>query len=147
MKQINFLLKKTVLPLFFLATFFLTLSTVKGQSLDSKGTDFWLTFPGNYGGGTGLSLFISADQNTSGTVSIPGLSFTATFTVTAGTVTTVLIPVGAELGQTSDVITNRGIHVTAAQEVTIYGLSRIQFTTDAYLGLPTDILGIEYINL
>ena len=32
-------------------------------------------------------------------------------------------------------------------EVTVYGLNRIQYTTDAYLGLPTDILGTEYIVL
>ncbi len=29
----------------------------------------------------------------------------------------------------------------------MYGLNRIRFTTDAYLGLPTDILGTEYIVL
>src|SRR5262245_28860383 len=58
---------------------------------DSKGTDFWLAFPGNLGTPT-LSLFITGDANTSGTVSIPGLAFSAPFTVTAGTVTTVAIP-------------------------------------------------------
>ena len=38
-----------------------------------------------------------------------------------------------------------GIHVTAADEVTVYGLNREQFTTDAHLGLPTDILGNDYL--
>jgi hypothetical protein len=42
---------------------------------------------------------------------------------------------------------NLGIHVTSLQEVTVYGLNRIQYTTDAYLGLPVDILGTEYFVL
>lgn len=116
-------------------------------ALDSKGTEFWLTFPGNFNGGSTLNLFITGDANTSGTVDIPGLGFSTPFTVTAGTVTTVALPSGADLGGLSDVITNLGIHVTALNEVTVYGLNRVPFTTDAYLGLPVDILGTDYINL
>ena len=37
--------------------------------------------------------------------------------------------------------------MTSLAEVTVYGLNRITATTDAYLGLPTDILGTEYITL
>ena len=123
----------------------LTLATTPASAQDSKGADFWLTFPGNLGSGE-LSLFITGDTATSGTVSISGLSFTAPFTVTPGTVTTVGLPSSAEL-QSSDTIENLGIHVTAATEITVYGLNRIQHTTDAYLGLPTDALGTDYINL
>ncbi len=114
---------------------------------DSKGTDFWLTFPGNYSGGPQLSLFITGDTASTGTVEIPGLGFSTTFTVTPGTVTTVSIPSTADLGSSSDIVENKGIHVTALVEVTVYGLNRIPATTDAYLGLPTDILGTEYIVL
>ncbi|RZL04958.1 MAG: hypothetical protein EOO62_20175, partial [Hymenobacter sp.] len=39
------------------------------------------------------------------------------------------------------------IHVTSGQEVTVYGLNRMTATTDAYLALPTDVLGTQYINL
>jgi len=113
---------------------------------DSEGADFWLAFPGNLPGFTELSLFITGDTATSGTVSIPGLAFSAPFGVTPGTVTTVALPQSAEL-QNSDTIENLGIHVAADAEVTVYGLTRQQFTTDAYLGLPTDALGMDYINL
>jgi uncharacterized repeat protein (TIGR01451 family) len=123
----------------------LTLTTTPASAQDSKGADFWLTFPGNLGPGE-LSLFITGETATSGTVSISGLSFSAPFTVTPGTVTTVGLPSSAEL-QSSDTIQDLGIHVTASAEVTVYGLSRIRFTTDAYLGLPTDALGTDYINL
>ena len=47
----------------------------------------------------------------------------------------------------SDTVTTQGIHVTAQDEVTVYGLNRVVATTDAHLGLPTDILGTEYLTL
>ncbi len=47
----------------------------------------------------------------------------------------------------SNQVENKGIHITSQQEVTVYGLNRQPFTTDAFLALPTDILGTEYINL
>ena len=93
-----------------------------------------------------LSLFVTSDVSTSGTVAIPGLGFTAPFAVTAGTVTTVAIPAGAAV-TTADGIESKGIHVTAADEVTVYGLNQLAFSTDAYLGLPTDVLGQEHLVL
>src|SRR5688500_14292458 len=103
-----------------------------GQALDSKGTDFWLTFPGNNSSPT-ASLFISGTEATTGTVSIPGTGFSTAFSVTVGAITTVTLPNSVFLN-TSNSIGNNGIHVTALKEVTVYGLNREQFTTDAYLG-------------
>ena len=114
--------------------------------LDSKGTDFWLMFTKNNSSATELTLFITGDTATTGTVSIPGLAFTTPFTVTPGAVTSVILPSNAQV-TTYDTAGNLGIHVSSAAEVTVYGLNRIQFTTDAFLGLPTDILGTEYLNL
>jgi uncharacterized repeat protein (TIGR01451 family) len=119
---------------------------------DSKGTDFWLAFQGNLSI-PNLTLFITGDADTLGTVQVPGLSFTASFSVTAGRVTSVAIPPDAALHSTrsgvtpADIRANAGIHVETLDEVAIYGLNRVMFTTDAYLGLPTDILGAEYIVL
>src|SRR5688572_10457903 len=87
-------------------------------ALDSKGTDFWLAFPANNSAGT-LSLFITGDTTTTGVVEITGLSFNQSFTVTPGTITTVSIPSSADLGATSDAQVDRGIHVTALNEVTV----------------------------
>ena len=70
------------LPAFilFLFTFLFGLTSKSlGQSLDSKGTDFWLTFPGNYSSAgalpTSAYFYITSEVNTSGEVSIPGLGF------------------------------------------------------------------------
>jgi hypothetical protein len=112
---------------------------------DSKGSDFWLGFPGNLSHGD-LRLFVAGDTATAGTVAIPGLAFSQPFTVTPGSVTTVDIPDAAQM-QLSNTVQDFGIHVTAAAEITVYGLNRASATTDAYLGLPTDALGTEYINL
>ncbi|MFY7866040.1 hypothetical protein [Roseateles sp.] len=112
---------------------------------DSKGTDFWLMFNANLGQ-PAMSLFITGDTATTGMVSIPGLGFSAPFTVVPGTVSTVVLPSGAQV-TASDAVTNQGIHVVANAEVTVYGLNRLEQTTDAYLGLPTDILGTEHISL
>ncbi len=111
---------------------------------DNKGTDFWVAFTPNYNEPPELSLFITGDSPTSGTVEIPALSFSDEFTVTPGNVTTVKIPPEA-FDETADGVGDKGIHVTADNEVAVYGLNRIQFTTDAFLGLPTDILGTEYL--
>jgi hypothetical protein len=133
--------------LLFLSLLLCGMSSPSFAAADSKGTDFWLTFPGNYTpGSTTLTLFITGDVATTGTVSIASLSFTAPFTVTPGAVTSVVVPAGAELF-TSDAIANNGIHITSVQEVTVYGLSRQQYTTDAYLALPTEVLGTQYVNL
>lgn len=114
---------------------------------DSKGRDFWLMFNSNLSGnGENVDLFIASDIATSGSVEIPGLGFTALFNVTPGLVTTVDLPLNAR-AVGGDTISNLGIHVMSEKEVTVYGLNQRDSTTDAFLGLPTDILGTEYINL
>ncbi|MCY7422715.1 MAG: hypothetical protein LH478_13350 [Chitinophagaceae bacterium] len=145
MQKVKILLKSLSSALIILITLCGLSINSNAQALDSKGTDFWLAFPGNFGANE-FKLFISADQNTSGTVSVPGVAFSTPFTVTVGSVTTVILPGSVDI-QTSNVIGNFGVHVVANQEVTVYALSRRQFTSDAYLGLPTDILGTEYIVL
>ncbi len=131
-----------------LLTFVLTLLSfgVHAQSPDSKGTDFWITFPGNYTAGA-LTLFISGDESTTGTVAAPGTGFSTTFSVTPGLVTSVVLPTGSLELNLSNTVEKKGIHITAGKEVTVYGLNRVTATTDAFLALPTDILGTSYINL
>lgn len=117
---------------------------------DSQGVEFWLTFPGNLRFFPSelqeLSLFITGNLDTAGTVSIPALEFSTSFTVTAGTATTVMLPPTAALNS-SDLVDDNGIHVTAMHEVAVYGFNRRPTTSDGYLGLPTASLGTEYIVL
>jgi IgGFc binding protein/Bacterial Ig-like domain (group 1) len=112
---------------------------------DSLGTDFWLTFPTNYFEIPTLTLFISGPSATTGTVEWSGNS--QPFAVTPGNVTAISIPPEAQLSVSDGIEVNQAIHVTTKAEVTVYGLNRIPATTDAYLGLPTDVLGTQYIVL
>lgn len=112
-----------------------------GERPDSQGREFWLGFSENESSSE-LSLFISGSSATIGTVEIPGLSFATSFNVVPGTVTTVSLPASARaVGSGS--VQNVGIHVTAGEEVSVYGLNRQPFTTDAYLGLPVDVAGTD----
>ncbi len=114
------------------------------QNIDSQGTEFWLMFNENFDEvGVNLQLFITGATNTSGTVEIPGISFSEDFNVTANVVTTVSIPLAA-MPVGIDVIQDLGIHVTALEEVTVYGLNQRPFSSDAFMGLPTDAIGSDY---
>lgn len=122
---------------------------------DSKGTDFWLAFPGAvhdlvFTPGE-VSLLITAAEDTTGQISFPAIGFFTNFSVKGGAFTTFTFPTDLVVPDpelsVSDRIENKGIHVTATREVTVYGLNHIPRSTDAYLGLPTDALGTEYIVL
>ncbi|MFO1502083.1 MAG: tandem-95 repeat protein [Verrucomicrobiota bacterium] len=114
-----------------------------------KGTDFWLTFPGNYPQNPAaplrLTLCIVGTQGTTGTVEIAGLRFSQSFTLPASMSTGVTLPDAASLGDVVDVVQRKGIHVVANGPVAVYGLSRIPYSSDGFLGLPTPVLGQEYL--
>ena len=81
---------------FILVILILSSGLSSAQDFSNKGKDFWLCFPShvpNERFGTfyyaKMSLFITSDKSSSGTVSIPGL-FSTTFTVTAGQVTEII---------------------------------------------------------
>ena len=121
-------------------------TTNAGAQTTNQGTDFYLGFMQNYSGTPNLRLFITGSVATTGTVSVPGIAFSQDYLVTPGTITTITIPPAAE-SSTNGVIDSKGIHVTALQPVTVYGLSEIPQTTDAYLGLPAPLLGTDHIVL
>ncbi len=132
-----------------LATLALWFTTPTGAQAasDSAGTEFFVAFqPNTAGGVSNLSLFITGQQDTQGVIEIPGLNFSQAFTVQANKVTTVnLLSSAQSLGSNS--IARLGVRVTAQNEVTVYGLNQRQYTTDAFLSLPADILGLEYLAM
>ena len=119
-------------------------SAVPAPGADSAGRDFWLMFNKNLLPLPALTLFITGAEQTSGLVEVPGITFEASFDVVPGTVTSVTLPVAAQTDG-YDMRAPLGIHVTAGADVTVYGLNRVQYTTDAFLGLPTDVLGTNYV--
>lgn len=119
--------------------------------LTSKGKDFWLTFPGNYApdpdNTNRLTLSIVGPPNTKGSVTVPGLGFTSNFVIPSSMTVNVSLPRETDLGNLIDGIVNKGIHVTASTDVSVFGVNQVRYTTDSYLALHTAILGREYIVL
>jgi RHS repeat-associated protein len=123
------------------------------QVKDTKGTNFWLAFPGNVWQYAfpnwyppRLSLWISAESNATVTVAIARLGFITNLTVAPQSGSSVDIPIDAELFPRG-IIENGGIHVTASAEVSVVGLSNSEYVTDSFLCLPTDALGTDYALL
>jgi len=116
--------------------------TPAGAVAETTGSDFWVAFSQNYSGSPALTIFISGGTATSGTVTPTG-GAAIPYTVTPGAVTSVPIDPTYEVN-VSDGIQDKGIHITAGAPVAVYGLNRIQFTTDAFLAIPTDVEGQDF---
>ena len=120
-------------------------------SYGSSGTEFWLTFPGNYAPDPSnppeVQLYISGIAGTHVSVALPGLAtpFISSVTIPGGGVIGVPLPTNADLANANDIIQTNGIHVLASAPVSVYGFDHVPFTTDAYLGLPIRALGISYM--
>ncbi len=111
----------------------------------NKGTEFWIGFP-NHAEGTqaGLYLYITGDSNATGTVSVPGQSWSTTFSVTANAMTLVAVPSNIAYMSCSDCIEDKGIKVSTNKKVVVYSHIYRQYRSDATLVLPTRTLGKKY---
>ncbi len=114
---------------------------------DNQGTEFALGFMENYkndGRPSDITFYLSAPENTTVTVQGEGYG-PKTFNVTAGEITTVTgLPLTFRAAGSGN-IENKGLLLSAPDEFVVYGLNQKQNSTDAYLGLPTDVAGTEYI--
>ena len=125
------------------------LSVIGAQTpQDGESSDFYIVYTENRVDGSGAVLFITSANNTYGVVEIPGIGFSQSFTVLADTITTVDVPLAAEV-QGSDVIDDLGIRVSANDDITVYFLNPGEpvETNDAYVALPVEALGTEYIAM
>ncbi|MDN3648047.1 PKD domain-containing protein [Reinekea marina] len=126
----------------------LALATTPMLSLanDVLGKDFTIAFPTNYEGSGIPTLFFSAQENTEVKVTIPGLAIEETLQVLAGEVGTLALPQAANrLG--SGEIKDLGVFVESSQDISVYGMNEVKFTTDGFTALPNDVLGREYYIL
>jgi IgGFc binding protein/Bacterial Ig-like domain (group 1) len=124
-------------------------AVAQAEAPSNAGKEFWLGFPSNIGGQEAAvqTLYITGGTATTGTVAIPGLSFSEAFSVTPGKVTAVKLPAETEMSGSLEATEEKAIHVTAGAPVVVYGLNDASFTTDAYTGLPTTVIGTSYTVL
>jgi hypothetical protein len=136
---------------------------------DSKGSDFWVTFMPNYHNPDfpdldSLYIFISSETPTSGTINYTdfnGTPFQQNFVITdVSTVHKFAVHYdnfelrgfnqsGTSFSQNNQTeqAAPQTFHIVSNDEVTVYGFNQAERTSDAFLVLPTDVLGTEYFVL
>lgn len=141
---------------------------------DSKGKDHWLTFPPNFHNnitntrpefkyGDSLYIFITCEIPTKGQIDyfdIDANSYTEYFEITDPsqiyTFKTTWFDFELQGYNRSGVVWRRhqceeiapqSFHVTSEEDVMVYGHSQSVMTSDAFLVLPTDVLGMNYYVL
>jgi gliding motility-associated-like protein len=91
-----------------------------------------------------LTVYISSDIATSGTVSIPAQGWSQNFTVTPGVATAITIPSVQAHTTVSGSIQPNGIRVVANDSVNVFALNYIPYTSDAAVILPIQTIGNSY---
>lgn len=114
----------------------------------TKGKEFWFGFLENCTDCSGqkrLDVFVTSDKNTSGTLTIPGQSYTQNFSVTANQTTTINIP-NTTLAEhlSTETIDNKGIYIETLDTVAVYAINFQDYTSDGTLVLPIGSLGSDY---
>ena len=100
-----------------------------GQNVTpTKGKEFWFGFMKNYEVETNweaLDIFIVSDQNTSGTIAVPGQAWSLAFNVVANVTTTVTIP--NNIGETlsNQIVEGRGIIVETEDTVAVFAINYV----------------------
>lgn len=91
-----------------------------------------------------LSVFITSDQTTSGTLEIPTQGWSQNFNITANETTTLTIPNVLAEHFTSEVIENKGVYISTEDTVAVFVINFESFSADATRILPIQTLGSEY---
>jgi hypothetical protein len=129
-----------------------------GATNSSAGTDIWLAFMDTFATAfpATYTLSISAQETCTGTVTIPVYNYnfygsyysfvTTNFSLAAGTVTNIVIGDDSTIFE-EDNIDQFGIHITASQPVSVYGLCYYPAMSWGFTGWPTPMLGTNYCVL
>lgn len=117
-------------------------------AVPTKGREFWLGFlqnsPYSAMQPEELSVFITSDQTTTGTIEIPAQGWSQNFNITANETTTLTIPNALAEHFTSEVIENKGVFIATEDTVAVFAINFESFSADATRILPIQTLGSEY---
>ncbi|TRY30325.1 RHS repeat-associated core domain-containing protein [Aliiglaciecola sp. M165] len=144
--QFSFEIKASVSETVFTSQIF-QLNIIDGEP-SHEGSDFWLGFGSNANNYTDghLFLYVSSQTDTQGLVDIPLLGLSFPFSVSAGVTEKIELPVDLRTDSNSParIISDKGIHVTTDDNVVLYALNQLEFSTDGFLVFPTETLGNDY---
>jgi gliding motility-associated-like protein len=135
---------------FFAIIFFVSFGNA--QDFSNKGKEFWLCFPNHIPSGAALgslSIWITSDQASSGTVTVSNLSFSASFSIAANGIQEIQVPhSAAHISNTeSGTVIQKSIKikVNAGQPAVVaYAQQWGNARSAATLLLPTNVLGRKY---
>ena len=141
----------------FIAVLPLLCSLSLNAQVDTRGTDFWLTFGKNakvFSSEVDLQIRVVSGAQSTITVNMyfTGLTGTAasvSFSVSAGQVYTYPlndVQKKAVYNETTGT-SNKSIHITTSAPVSVYALNQLIYTTDATNVLPISALGTDYYQI
>jgi hypothetical protein len=112
----------------------------------TNGNDFWVSYMQNFdNSGVVLRLFISSLYNSTVLIENEITGWSEEINVAANGTEIVEVPLPSGLATESEVIGNKGIHITSNNLISVFAGNYKQYTTDATVVLPTEFLGTEYI--
>lgn len=123
-------------------------NTANAQDLNTEGRDFWVSFLPNWPDTTPkLEILIAGKKNCTGIATNPRTGWSKSFTVTPGTVTSVVIPNSEGLMEKENKIEHKAIHITTTEDVSVYASNFFDHSYDVANVLPTNVLKDNYIAL
>ncbi len=134
----------------------LAYSYSNSQDFSNKGKDFWVAYGYHQvmtgGNGQEMVLYFATDLATNVTVTIPGIGYSASYSIPANTVFTSSpipkgVPQDARLLTESSVGENKGIHITSDQPIVAYAHIYNASVSGASILFPTNTLGREYYSI
>ncbi|HMI78045.1 MAG TPA: hypothetical protein VK484_04590, partial [Ferruginibacter sp.] len=144
-----------------LALIFFTSFTAFGQDFSNKGKDFYLCFPNHVPSGANLatlSIFITSDRASSGTITMPNGAFSATFSIAAFGLQEIVIPWNSSIHISNPESSNETITQILTKSIRIkvnpgqpavvaYAQQWAGARSAATLLLPVNVLGRKYFAI
>jgi len=128
-------------------------NSLKAQGISTEGKEFWVGFMTNWlqdpNNPVILELYISADDTTSGVISMPQQPLFAPvpFTVYPNVTRQINIPTSLAMATGTNIIENKGLFIKSDNTISLYAMNKRQYSADMTVVLPTFSLGNNYYVL
>lgn len=114
------------------------------QGMSTMGKDFWLSFMLGRDEAA-MSVTITGIRSCTGTITNPNTGWSQNFSVPAGGSVTIGINTANSYNTVSNMIANKGLHVTTTDTVSVYACNFLRTSFDVTYILPTQALRNEYM--
>ncbi len=119
--------------------------SVKAQKVTTQGKEFYMSFYPNSSVSATTTLYLAAKNNTTGTIINSNTGYSQPFSISAGGVTTVAVPVAQCLTGISGVVSAQGLQINSLDTISVYAVSNENYTSDGTNIIQKEALGTEYV--